>query len=136
MGPLHVRIGSQQGFVPGRGVRQVGDFRILVWLAVPREDQFRIDLALHSSRPLSGELVDAAAVVVVMTRDHHRMMEMLYPEAMHKVRMLKSFERHGRGGDLRDPIGMSHDVYRGIRNEIEAALPGVVAHLEDGIETE
>jgi protein-tyrosine-phosphatase len=95
-----------------------------------------IDLALHSSRPLSGELVDAAAVVVVMTRDHHRMMEMLYPEAMHKVRMLKSFERHGRDGDLRDPIGMSHDVYRGIRNEIEAALPGVVAHLEDGIETE
>ncbi|MBT7068630.1 MAG: low molecular weight protein arginine phosphatase [Verrucomicrobia bacterium] len=95
-----------------------------------------IDISFHMSRPLSGELVDAAALVVVMTRDHQRMMEMLYPEAMHKVRMLKSFERHGRDDDLRDPIGMSHDVYRGIRNEIETALTGVVAHLVDGKEIE
>ena len=94
----------------------------------------RIDLSLHSSRPLSGELVNAASLVVVMTEDHRNMMEIFYPHAMDKVKLLKSFDDNARGGDLRDPIGMSHDVYRGVRKEIEKALPGLVAYLENGVE--
>lgn len=93
-----------------------------------------VDLSLHSSRPLSRELVNAATLVVVMTRDHSRMMELLYPEAMNKVRLLKSFDPHAGASDLRDPIGMSHDVYRGIRNEIARALPGLLAYIENGVE--
>ncbi|MBL7076720.1 MAG: low molecular weight protein arginine phosphatase [Kiritimatiellae bacterium] len=91
-----------------------------------------IDISAHSSRPLSNELVVAAELVVVMTSDHSRMMDLLYPEAMDKVRMLKSFDAKATGQDLRDPIGMSHDVYRAIRNEIEQALPGLLAHLKNG----
>ncbi len=91
-----------------------------------------IDITAHSSRPLSGDLVAAAALVVVMTRDHQRMMDMLHPEATGKVRLLKSFDPDAERSDLRDPIGMSHDVYRAIRNEIEQALPGLIAHLDSG----
>ncbi|NQU40625.1 MAG: low molecular weight protein arginine phosphatase [Lentisphaerae bacterium] len=92
-----------------------------------------IDISLHSSRPFGAELVKAASIVVVMTRDHMNMMELFYPDAVHKVRLIKSFDPQARGEDLRDPIGMSHDVYRGIRNEIERALPGLVASLENGV---
>jgi hypothetical protein len=60
------------------------------------------------------------------------MMDLFYPEAVEKVRLLKSFDRKASGIDLRDPIGMSRDVYRGIRNEIEQALPGLIAQLENG----
>jgi protein-tyrosine-phosphatase len=91
-----------------------------------------INITAHSSRPLSNELVAAAELVVVMTADHQRMMGLLYPEAMDKVRLLKSFDTQATGTDLRDPIGMSHDVYRGIRKEIEQALPGLIAQLENG----
>ena len=91
-----------------------------------------INITAHSSRPLSNELVAAAELVVVMTADHKRMMDLLYPEAMDKVRLVKSFDPDATGKDLRDPIGMSHDVYRAIRNEIEQALPGLLAHLENG----
>ncbi|MDP6629880.1 MAG: low molecular weight protein arginine phosphatase [Kiritimatiellia bacterium] len=90
-----------------------------------------IDIRAHCSRPLSAELVAAAELVVVMTADHSRMMDLLYPEAMDKVRLLKSFDEGAKRLDLRDPIGMSHDVYRGIRKEIEQALPGLLACLED-----
>jgi len=91
-----------------------------------------IDITAHCSRPLSTELVAAAELVVVMTSDHYRMMDLLYPEAMDKVRLLKSFDENATGMDLRDPIGMSHDVYRAIRKEIEQALPGLIAQLENG----
>ncbi len=91
-----------------------------------------INITAHSSRPLSTELVAAAALVVVMTEDHKRMMDLLYPEATDKVHLLKSFDERSVGTDLRDPIGMSHDVYRGIRKEIEQALPGLIAQLENG----
>ena len=92
-----------------------------------------IDISLHSSRPFGPELVNAASLVVVMTRDHLTMMELFYPDAVHKVRLVKSFDPQARGADLRDPIGMSRDVYRGIRNEIEKALPGLVASLENKV---
>jgi protein-tyrosine phosphatase len=101
-------------------------------VAVMREKG--IDLSLHSSRPMSAELARAATAVVVMTGEHRQLMERLYPEFMDKVWLLKSFDPDARGIDLRDPIGMSHDVYRGIRKEIEQALPGLVARLENGTE--
>ncbi len=91
-----------------------------------------INITAHSSRPLSNELVAAAELVVVMTEDHKRMMELLDPEAMAKVRLLKCFDKEATSTDLRDPIGMSHDVYRRVRNEIEQALPGLLAQLENG----
>lgn len=91
-----------------------------------------IDLSAHSSRPLSAELVSAAALIVVMTQDHMRLMESLYPDAMEKVRLLKSFDSKASRMDLRDPIGMTHDVYRATRNEIEQALPELIAYLHNG----
>lgn len=89
-----------------------------------------IDISAHSSRPLSGELVAAATVVVIMTQDHQRMMDMFHPDAVDKVWLLKSFDADASQMDLRDPIGMSRDVYRAIRNEIEQALPGLIAYLK------
>ncbi len=89
-----------------------------------------IDLSLHSSRPLTAELAREADLLVVMTAEHQLHVEMLYPDAAGKVRLLKEFAPRVRDINLMDPIGMSRDVYRQVRNEIEAALPGLVTFLE------
>lgn len=91
----------------------------------------QVDLTLHSSRPLSRELVDAADLIVVMTRDHRDMIGLFFPDVLEKVRLMMSFDERASGRDVPDPIGMTRDMYRKVRDEIEAALPGLVAYLEE-----
>ena len=88
-----------------------------------------IDGTVHLSRPLTREFVDAAAVVVVMTAAHREQVRMAYPEAAEKVFLLKSFGPDG-SGDVEDPLGASLETYRGVRDEIEAVLPGLESFLE------
>ena len=85
-----------------------------------------IDLSPHRSQPLAREVIDASEVIVVMTAAHRDQIMMLYPEAAEKSFLLKSF---GGGGDVRDPIGLSNGIYRRVRDEIAACLPGLVAFL-------
>ena len=91
-----------------------------------------IDMAGHRSRMLDRELVDAASLVVVMTGGHRDQIRLLHPhpEVMQKMFLLKSFDTRMRGGDVDDPIGMSVEVYRGVRDEIDAALPGLMAFMK------
>jgi protein-tyrosine phosphatase len=85
-----------------------------------------VDLSAHRSRPLTGEVVDASDVIVVMTASHREQVEARFPAAAQKVFLLGSF---GHGGDVPDPIGLSADAYRRVRRQIEQALPELVAFL-------
>ena len=84
----------------------------------------------HRSRPVDRELVDEAAVIVVMTASHRDQLEMLYPDASGKTFLLASFGPSGEHADIRDPIGLPADAYGKVRDEIAAALPGLVSFLE------
>ena len=88
-----------------------------------------IDLSPHRSRPLTRELVDTASLIVVMAAGHRDFIRTVYPDAVEKVFLLKSFDQ-GHQGDVEDPIGMTADTYRQIRNEIERALPGVMSFMK------
>lgn len=89
-----------------------------------------IEMSGHLSRPVTRELVDGAAVVVVMTAAHRDQLMHYFPEAREKVFLLKSFCCPA-GGDVEDPIGMSIDVYRRVAGDIQAALPELAAFLRE-----
>jgi protein-tyrosine-phosphatase len=88
-----------------------------------------IDLRPHRSQPVTSELIDAAAVIVVMTAGHREQLRAIAPRAREKTFLLRSFHPAG-GGDIEDPIGRSAEAYREVRDEIESSLPGLAEFME------
>lgn len=92
-------------------------------------EEKKIDLSGHRSRPLTQALVDAADLVVVMTDSHKRSLLHRFPGVAGRVVLLNDFSMRHKGEDVPDPFGMEAEVYRTIRDEIEAAMPELVLHL-------
>jgi len=88
-----------------------------------------IGLGSHRSRPLTRELIDAASLIVVMTAGHRNQVTALSPRAIEKTFLLSTFNAAANASDIDDPIGLSLVSYRGVRDEIVAALPGLVAFM-------
>ncbi len=91
--------------------------------------ELAVDLRPHRNQPMTRELVDDAALIVVMTAAHREELCERFPGVDSKIALLKSFDPASDGGDVLDPIGMSLDVYRHVRDEIAAALWGLDGHL-------
>ncbi len=101
--------------------------------AVSVLDELGIDLKPFRSRPVSRELIEESDLIVAMTASHIVQLWALFRD-MHfdeKLFLLRSFEPGEEGGDVEDPIGMSADVYREVRNQIDAALPGLIAYARE-----
>jgi protein-tyrosine phosphatase len=90
-----------------------------------------LDLDAHRSQPLDRALVDAADVIVVMTDAHRQIVKRCFPNVAAKVLLLNGFSPLRRDEDVPDPVGMGADVYRTVRDEIDAAMPDLVLHLRD-----
>jgi len=89
-----------------------------------------VDLRPHRSRQLTADLVDKAALVVVMTAGHRELVRAMVPRALEKTFLLRDFDRAAERRDVEDPIGMSVAAYRDVRDQIDAALPGLKAFME------
>ena len=89
-----------------------------------------IDLTPHRSRSLTHDMVDAAGLIVVMTRAQALDIKRRFPEAVNRVRLLASFKSDSRGEDINDPIGGDLETYRRIRDEIDEALLDLILHLK------
>jgi glycine hydroxymethyltransferase len=90
-----------------------------------------LDLKAHRSQPVTGELVDAASIIVVMTEAHRSTMLKLFPGTKEKTFLLGSFRPDGKTGDIADPIGCSVEVYRIARDHIGSALGGLMDFLRE-----
>ena len=90
-----------------------------------------IDLGPHRSRLLTREWVDAASLIVVMTKSHREQLQALHRNAREKVFLLRSFDPAADSGDLDDPIGATLETYREARDAIESALPGLVDFMRE-----
>lgn len=95
-------------------------------LAVAALRESGIALDDHRARPLSGDMVRTADLVVTMTQGHRDMVLDMVPEAVEKVHTLHSFGLEGKGNDVMDPFGGGMDTYRLVRDEIDAALPDLI----------
>ena len=89
-----------------------------------------IDIRRHRSQMLTRGLIEAATLVVVMTGFHKLAIDSQFPGNGMKVRLLKSFSPNGGGGDVPDPIGLSEEVYRRTRQEIDDALLDLIIFLK------
>ncbi len=89
----------------------------------------KLDLASHRSQKLTGAHIDDADLIVVMTEAHKRVVLQRFPQVSDRVVLLNTFSSAHPGEDVPDPYGMSLDVYRAIRDELEAAMPDLALHL-------
>ena len=88
-----------------------------------------VDLASFRSQPVSEDLVRAATHIFVMTRDHKRMIELLFPEACEKTYLLREFEPGAP--DVPDPIGLGRETYDRCRDTLKKALPNILRFIEN-----
>jgi protein-tyrosine phosphatase len=91
----------------------------------------RIQADGHRSQRVTRELVDAASLIVVMTVSHCAQMQALFLDVGEKLFLLKTFDPNTVGQSVSDPIGSSVTFYRTIRDEIDAALPGLISFLNE-----
>jgi protein-tyrosine phosphatase len=89
-----------------------------------------ISLPDHRSQRLTEKLVRDARVIVALTRGHRDDILDRFPSAKQKVFLLKSFDTHaGDDKNVPDPIGGNLAIYRRCRDNIAAAIPGLVEFL-------
>jgi len=99
--------------------------------AVKAMNELGVDISPHRSQPVTRDLVEDAELLVVMTRGHHDILLANYPQAAGKIALLKSFDPNSTDEDVMDPIGLSLDVYRYVRDDIAGALWGLDRHLQE-----
>ncbi len=99
--------------------------------AVAALREWDIDAGAHRSRHLTREMIDAADLVLVMTRTHREEILSQWPDVSDKVLPITSFGLAQETTDVPDPIGQSNAVYRRVRDQIDEAVSDVILHLAD-----
>lgn len=100
-------------------------------VAAMREKE--IDISAHRSTHLSPELIESADLLVTMTRGHRDAILAIAPESAGKVFLLKSFGIAQCPADITDPVGEALEVYRRVRDEIDAALPDLILYMKEDL---
>ena len=90
-----------------------------------------IDLAGHLSRPVTQELLDSALLVLCMTESHRDMIEMTAEPVPAHVHLFKEFTGAKHDLEIPDPYGLHLSAYEASRDEMVAAIPSIVAHLQN-----
>lgn len=71
---------------------------------------YHTDIADHSARRLTREMLEEADLIVPMTASHQARILRMLPEAANRVRLLGSF-REGPAHDVSDPYGGTEEIY-------------------------
>jgi len=90
-----------------------------------------IDMTQHRSQPLSRELIDQSAAIVVMARTHMDFIREHYIEAKPRLFMFSAFGPGRIDKDIADPIGGAESEYRDIASELERIMPDLLLRLHE-----
>lgn len=90
-----------------------------------------LDMSSHRTRALTQDMIRDASVIVAMAQAHVDEILSLEPSAEEKVFLLRSFDPHADTRDVPDPVGWDIDVYRGMREIMDSALPGLIDFLAE-----
>lgn len=88
-----------------------------------------IDISGLHSQTLTPDLIQSADLLVTMTHGHRNAILQVSPEREGKVFLLKSFGTAKCAADITDPVGENLNVYRRVRDEIDAALPDLILYI-------
>lgn len=84
----------------------------------------------HESRQIAKEDVEWADNILVMEKEHTRMIEKLWPEAEAKVELLGNYISDGQDADdIVDPFGRTPYHYRLAQSQITLAVRSLVKNL-------
>ena len=98
--------------------------------AISAIDEIGGDLRGHRSQPVSTQLVQAAAAIVVMTGAHAQQLIARYPAARDKLFLMRSFDPEAPAeSNVSDPFCGTLDEYRQCRDTLRKAIPGLVRFL-------
>jgi len=91
-----------------------------------------LDLSRHSSRPLTGDLIERSTHIFAMSSSHLYGIEDDFPHASDKAYLVTEFcaDDRLRGRDLADPFGMHRGAYEELLSQLEKILPSVLAYIE------
>ncbi len=90
-----------------------------------------LDMSAHRTRALTKEIIAKASVIVAMTQTHVDEILAVAPSVSEKVFLMRSFDPHADTRDVPDPVGWDIDVYRGMREIMDGALPGLIDFLTE-----
>lgn len=115
--PKHGIFVASAGLAAGYGMPAAAESLALA-------EEFGLNLASHSSRPLTDDLLDRADYVVTMTAGHRDSILAVRPDLGDRVHLLSR-----EGLDIADPIGGGPAEYERCRAEIERELLVLLKHL-------
>ncbi|MBT9174113.1 MAG: Protein-arginine-phosphatase [Syntrophomonadaceae bacterium] len=96
--------------------------------AVTVAGEFGLDLSGHRARQLTGEMLDGADLVLVMTAVHKARVLEKGPHLAGKVWLVKEYV-YGAAEDVVDPFGGNLAVYRAMSLELEKLTAAIVKKL-------
>ncbi len=92
-----------------------------------------LTLKKFTSQPVSDELVAKATHVFALTRDHLAALEAGFPQHSDKFYLACEFADlpgQGIGADVPDPIGMGREAYEEVAQVLDAAIPMIIAYID------
>lgn len=98
--------------------------------AIEVMDEIGVNMRNHSSRGLTGELIDEAAIILVMTSVHAAELKQRFPKARDRVYLLGSFNKNLKEKEISDPLGSGVEIYRRIMNDIAGCIDGLIVYLK------
>lgn len=96
--------------------------------AVTVAGEFGLDLSGHRARQLTGEMLDGADLVLVMTAVHKACVLEQRPHLAGKVWLVKEYAG-GSATDVPDPFGEDLAVYRAMSLDLEKLTATIVKKL-------
>ncbi|OEU61659.1 MAG: hypothetical protein BA867_10130 [Desulfobacterales bacterium S5133MH16] len=94
-------------------------------------EEFGVDLAEHSAKTVSKELVAWSSLILVMEKSHEDTLLSDFPEAEGKTQLIRNFARYGsKRRGIADPYGLKYDAYRFCFLDIEDAVSGLMDFYE------
>lgn len=88
-----------------------------------------LNLAEHSSEPLTQALLDEALAVFCMTETHRAMIQLNFDRVPRHLYLFRQFVGDGRDPEIADPYGQSFATYEACRDAMVEAIPSLVKFL-------
>lgn len=91
-----------------------------------------VDVSSHRATPLTVDLIEEAALILMMGKRHRQAVLEMSPGASGRVFLLKEFSSNPkeRSFDIPDPIGAPLPVYQEVFGEIKSCLQGLLKELD------
>jgi len=89
-----------------------------------------LDIASHTSQPLTRELLDRALAVFCMTESHRAMIQLTFDPAPRNIYLFREFMPRGADKEIPDPYGGPLPHYEACRDEMVEAIPSLVDFLK------